>query len=606
MSTKNVDQMPPGIPFIIANEFAERFCFYGINAILAVYMTQHLHFGQAQATVWQSLFKFGAYFFPLIGAIISDVFWGKYRTIMTLALVYCAGCVVLASGGGPTTLAVGLGLIALGTGGIKPCVSTNVGDQFTSKNQHLIERAFSYFYLSINAGSAISIYFCPIWLNAYGPRVAFGVPAAMMLLATIAFGLGRRKFVVVPPAMTHGANRGIVLFLLGLVPVLGISAWIFNVVGPDYRTLAALITLLALLVLVVYVSLNTGLKRALPAQLLDWMQEAFTGPALKQITGLALIYYVFIAMFWCLWDQSNGQTWTLQATSDLMDKHLFGFLAGIPTFDALASYQMLPSQIQVVNGLFILAMVPIFTFVIYPVMGKFFTVTPLRKIGIGLFVISASYLIVASIENRIMHGQSVSLWWQILAYVVLTAAEVLISITALEFSYKQAPLKVKSFIMAVTYLLAVSIGNAFTAQVNGAMVKPLPTIAMTTGAETWAQLQSVAKLQRGQKIDFGGDTGVKFITDNGTPAPLDGTFLISDIDAAHNRVRLMDVIHRRPLVSSGEFKPAQAEVTTYRLVGPMYFLFFAGMGGAVAVLFVFVAGFYRERTYVRDAAAEPA
>jgi POT family proton-dependent oligopeptide transporter len=251
-------------------------------------------------------------------------------------------------------------------------------------------------------------------------------------------------------------------------------------------------------------------------------------------------------------------------------------------------------------------MVPIFSFGIYPLMGKFFTVTPLRKIGIGLFVISASYLIVASIENHIMHGESVSLWWQILAYVVLTAAEVLISITALEFSYKQAPLKVKSFIMAVTYLLAVSIGNAFTAQVNGAMVKPLPTISMTTGAQTWAQLQSVANLQRGQKIDFGGDTGVKFIGDNGAPAPLEGTFLISDIDAAHNRVRLMDAIHRQPVVSSGEFKPALAEVTTYRLVGPMYFLFFAGMGGVVAVLFVFVAGFYRERTYVRDAAAEPA
>jgi POT family proton-dependent oligopeptide transporter len=589
MSTKNVDQMPPGIPFIVANEFAERFCFYGINAILAVYMTQHLHFGQAQATVWQSLFKFGAYFFPLIGAIISDVFWGKYRTIMTLALVYCAGCTVLASGGGPTTLAIGLGLMALGTGGIKPCVSTNVGDQFTSKNQHLIERAF-----------------CPIWLNAYGPRVAFGVPAAMMLLATIVFGLGRRKFVVVPPAMSHGANRGIALFLLGLLPVLGISAWIFNVVGPDYRTLAALITLLALLVLVVYLSLNTGLKRALPAELLTWMQEAFTGPALKQITGLALIYYIFIAMFWCLWDQSNGQTWTLQATSDLMDKHLFGFLGGIPAFSALASYQMLPSQIQVVNGLFILAMVPLFTFGIYPLMGKFFTVTPLRKIGIGLFVISASYLIVASIENHIMHGETVSLWWQILAYVVLTAAEVLISITALEFSYKQAPLKVKSFIMAVTYLLAVSIGNAFTAQVNGAMVKPLPTISMTTGAQTWAQLHSVSNVQLGQKIDFGGDSGIKVIGDNGKPAPLEGTFLISDIDAAHNRVRLMDVIHRQPVVSSGEFKPALAEVTTYKLVGPMYFLFFAGVGGVVAVVFVFVAGFYRERTYVRDAAAEPA
>ena len=178
MSSAPADKMPPGIPYIVANELAERFCYYGINAILAVYMTQHLQFGQAKATEWQSLFKFAAYFFPLIGAILSDVFWGKYRTIMTLAIVYTAGCAIIALDMGPGFLALGLGLMAFGTGGIKPCVSTNVGDQFTSKNQHLIERAFSIFYLSINVGATISIYFCPIWLDAYGPKVAFGVPAA--------------------------------------------------------------------------------------------------------------------------------------------------------------------------------------------------------------------------------------------------------------------------------------------------------------------------------------------------------------------------------------------------------------------------------------------
>ena len=67
------DKMPPGIPYIVANEFAERFCFYGVNAILAVYMTQHLHFGDAKATEWQSLFKFGAYFSPLIGAFVPPM-----------------------------------------------------------------------------------------------------------------------------------------------------------------------------------------------------------------------------------------------------------------------------------------------------------------------------------------------------------------------------------------------------------------------------------------------------------------------------------------------------------------------------------------------------
>ncbi len=597
------DRMPPGIPYIVANEFAERFCYYGINAILAVYMTQSLHFGQAKATEWQSLFKFGAYFFPLIGAILSDVFWGKYRTIMVLAMVYCAGCVVIALDLGPASLAIGLGLMAFGTGGIKPCVSTNVGDQFTSKNQHLIERAFSYFYLSINAGASFSIYFCPVWLDAYGPGVAFGIPAAMMLAATFVFWLGRHRYVTVPPAMTQGANHGLFLFVLALVPVMGISVWVFNAVGPDYRTLAAVTTLLVLMVLTVVVSLQTKLRNALPPELRGWMEEAFTGDARKQLTGLAVIYFIFIAMYWSLWEQSNGQTWTLQATSDYMDKHLFGFLAGVPGLNALSGYEMLPAQIQVVNGLFILILVPVFTFVVYPLLGRLFTLTPLRKIGIGLWIIAASYLIVAWIEGRIMKGITVSLWWQILAFAVLTASEVMVSITAIEFSYRQAPLKVKSFIMAATYLLSSSIGSAFTAQVNSAMVKPLAAQEITAGAETWVRLADVANLQVGQKIDFEGENGIQTTDAKGQPSVLNGTFLIAAVDTAGNRVQLADAIHNQPVASTGTFKADGNTVSTYKLVGPDYFLFFAGAGAISALLFMLVAGFYRERTHVRPADA---
>src|ERR1700721_34484 len=108
MSTKNVDQMPPGIPFIVANEFAERFCFYGINSILTVYMTQFLRLGDADATTWHSLFKSGAYFCPVIGAIVSDVFWGKFRTIMVFSLAYAAGCTILALVPGSLGLLLGL------------------------------------------------------------------------------------------------------------------------------------------------------------------------------------------------------------------------------------------------------------------------------------------------------------------------------------------------------------------------------------------------------------------------------------------------------------------------------------------------------------------
>jgi POT family proton-dependent oligopeptide transporter len=514
------NRMPKGIPFIVANEFAERFCFYGINAILTVYMTQTLRIGDADATTFHSLFKSGAYFFPLLGAIVSDVFWGKFRTIITFSLVYAIGCTILAFVPGTAGLLTGLFLVAFGTGGIKPCVSANVGDQFTDKNQHLIERAFSYFYLAINAGSSISIWFCPVLLKSYGPRLAFGMPAAAMFIATLAFWMGRNKFTVVAPA------------------------------GKA------------------------------------WLKDALSPEGLRTMGSLSIVY-LFIACFWALWDQSNGQTWTLQAESSLMDKNL-GF-----------GLTILPAQIQVVNGFFILGMVPIFSFGVYPLMGKFFQVTPLRKISIGFFLTASSFVIVSWIESQIQSGHSVSAWWQILAYGVLSASEVLVSITGLEFSYKQAPIRMKSFITAL-FLLAVSLGNVLTATVNHAMVKPVQAVSAEVGADTWVKIDDASKFVVGQKIDFSGTTGLN-VTKEGKSEPLLGTFLVADTDVAGSRVKLMDSVDRRPVVTSGRFDASKAEVSTYRLVGPQYFNFFAMLMAAMGVLFIFVAAMYREKTHLRDA-----
>ncbi|MGH7296032.1 MAG: MFS transporter, partial [Polyangiaceae bacterium] len=497
-------------------------CYYGITAILSIYMTQFLRVGDADATTYHSLFKSAAYFSPLIGAVVSDVFWGKFKTILTFSMSYCAGCAIVALVPGTWGLLIGLTLVALGTGGIKPCVSTNVGDQFTSKNQHLIERAFSYFYLAINAGSSISIFFCPVLLDKYGRLPAFGMPAAMMLLATLVFWMGRKKFAVVPPA------------------------------GKA------------------------------------WLQDILSKEGLKTIGGLAIIY-LFLAPWWGLWEQSNGQTWTLQAESSLMDKTLaFGIT-------------IKPAQIQVVNGLFILALVPVFTFGIFPLWAKVTKVTPLRKIAVGLFMMVAAYLVVSSIEAHIQSGQSVSVWWQILAYVILTASEVLVSITALEFSYKQAPLRMKSFIMAL-FLFSISMGDMLNAGVNHFMVEPLHVDGMTVGAETRVTMPDVSRFVVGQKIDFDGANGVTFVKD-GKAVPLKGTFLVETIDAASHEVSLMDVVDRKPVASSGAYLAAKSQVSTYKLVGPQYFNFFAGLMTVVGVLFIGVALLYKEKNHYRD---EPA
>ena len=388
--------MPPGIPYIIGNEAAERFNFYGMRAILVVFMTMYLRdrsgalapMTENDANYWYHIFLASNYFFPAIGAIVADAFLGKYRTIFWLSLVYCAGSVVLALDNTRLGLTVGLTLIALGAGGIKPCVSANVGDQFGSENKHLISRAFGWFYFSVNFGSFFSILLIPWLLQHYGPTPAFGVPAGLMLLATIIFWSGRKKFVHIPPG------------------------------GKTF------------------------------------IRDTFNREGFAAIGRLAILF-AFVAVFWSLWDQS-GSEWVLQATK--MDLHFAGIT-------------WLPSQIQAVNAIMILAFIPLFQYLIYPAINAVFPLTPLRKIGIGLVVTGFSFMVSAWIETQINSGLTPNIGWQLPAYALLSAGEVMVSITALEFAYTQSPKHMKAIIMSL-YLLSVSAGNLFTALVHWFIANP--------------------------------------------------------------------------------------------------------------------------------------
>jgi len=171
--------------------------------------------------------------------------------------------------------------------------------------------------------------------------------------------------------------------------------------------------------------------------------------AIRPVLRYILIPVPFVAMFWALWQQ-NFSSWIVQAKS--MDRHLFGT-------------DWLPEQIQTVNPIFILIMLPLFSYWLYPAVEKVVRLTPLRKIGAGLFVTAASFFLVAMIQTRIDTGQRPGIMWQIWAFVILTAGETLVSPTHLEFSYTQGPVKLKSLVMC-TYLFAVSLGNQFTAAVN--------------------------------------------------------------------------------------------------------------------------------------------
>jgi POT family proton-dependent oligopeptide transporter len=164
---------------------------------------------------------------------------------------------------------------------------------------------------------------------------------------------------------------------------------------------------------------------------------------------LALVY-MFVAVFWALWDQSSGGEWTLQATK--LDLNVFGF-------------RVLPEQVQILNPILILTLVPLFNYLLYPAIDRVFPLTPLRKIGIGLFITALSFVVLWWIQVQVDAGAKPNVLWQLPGYVLLTAGEVMVSITGLEFSYTQAPRKMKSAVMAL-WLFSVSVGNLITSAID--------------------------------------------------------------------------------------------------------------------------------------------
>lgn len=408
--------MPSGIPYIVGNEAAERFSYYGMKAILTVFMTKHLMDasggpdyltaeGAKSAVGW---FGAAVYATPILGALLADTVLGKYRTIIYLSLVYCAGHAVLAMVDFPFAqlqprhiLYVGLGLIALGAGGIKPCVSSHVGDQFNKRNQPLMTRVYGWFYFSINFGSTFSTLLTPILLERYGAAWAFGIPGVLMAVATLVFWLGRRQYAHIPPAG---------------------SSFLKTTFSREGRL--ALLNLAPLLLLA--------------------------------------------APFWCLFEQT-ASAWVIQA--DDMRRDFFGV-------------ELSASQLQATNPILVMLLVPLFSYVVYPALARRIAVTPFRKIGVGMFFAAASFALVAVVESWIQQGATPHAWWQVLAYLLLTIAEVLISITLLEFYYTQAPKAMKSVIMAA-FMFSISLGNVVTAVVNMVIRREDGTVILSGASYYW-------------------------------------------------------------------------------------------------------------------------
>ncbi|XP_012524255.1 peptide transporter family 1 isoform X2 [Monomorium pharaonis] len=366
MNVRQKPKYPKAVFFIISNEFCERFCYYGMRTVLSLYLFNMLEYSQDTSTIIYHVFSCLVYFFPIFGAILSDSWLGKFNTIFYLSIVYALGQVILSlSAAGSAALPsapskefsmVGLFLIALGTGGIKPCVSAFGGDQFILPQQERqLATFFSLFYFSINTGSLISTLLTPVIRETQCWKkdcyfIAFLVPAILMILSIVIFVLGKRLYKIVSPT----GNL-----------IVKVSKCICHAIYNKIK--------------------GKGEKRD---HWLDHANDTYDSKLIEDIKIALRVLKLFVPLpiFWALYDQQGSQ-WTFQATR--MDGQI-------------GSFVLLPDQLQAVNPLLIIIFIPIFETCIYPIFAKIhFIDTPLKKLVVGGFLASVAFVAAGIVELEI-------------------------------------------------------------------------------------------------------------------------------------------------------------------------------------------------------------
>ena len=456
--------IPRQISYIIGNEGCERFSFYGMRNILTVFLVSSLlaylpeaDRAGAAKDVFHT-FVIGVYFFPLLGGWLADRLFGKYHTIFWLSLVYCLGQFCLAFFvTNKTGFYTGLFLIALGSGGIKPCVAAFVGDQFDQTNKHRAKVVFDAFYWIINFGSFFASLLMPIFLRSLGPAIAFGVPGVLMFLSTVILWVGRQRYVMVPPAPPNphsflrvawtalsAARPGL---LLGVVGV-GVALGSFLLV-PSTGFVVAFCT--ALVALIAFG--GAGVWWQLEHARGHHPDEAVEG--VRTVLRVLVLFFL-VTPFWSLFDQ-KASTWVLQA-------------------DAMAKpHWFQSSQMQALNPLLVMLLIPFNNLVLYPALKRFgLEATALRRMTLGIAFSGLAWICVGGMQVVLDGGHGFSIAWQVLPYALLTLGEVLVSATGLEFAYSQAPLSMKGALMSF-WNLSVTVGNLWVLVVNAAVKNPTVT-----------------------------------------------------------------------------------------------------------------------------------
>ncbi|KAG4974859.1 hypothetical protein AAZX31_11G202300 [Glycine max] len=474
-------------PFILGNECCERLAYYGMSTNLVLYFKKRLHQHSAIASKNVSNWSGTCYITPLVGAFLADSYLGRYWTIAVFSIIYAIGMTLLTlsasvpgikptcHGHGDenchaTTLEsavcfLALYLIALGTGGIKPCVSSYGADQFDDTDPAEKEHKssfFNWFYFSINIGALIASSLL-VWIqDNVGWGWGFGIPAVAMAIAVVSFFSGTRLYRNQKPG-------GSALTRICQVVVASIRKYKVEVPADEsllYETAETESAIKGSRKLDHTDELRFFDKATVLARS-DKVKESTNPWRLCTVTQVEELKSILrLLPVWAtgiIFSTVYGQMSTLFVLQgQTMDTRVGNSTFKIP-----------PASLSIFDTLSVIFWVPVYDRIIVPIARKFTGykngLTQLQRMGIGLFISIFSMVAAAILELirlRMVRRHDyyqleeipMTIFWQVPQYFVIGCAEVFYFIGQLEFFYEQAPDAMRSFCSALS-LTTVALGQ---------------------------------------------------------------------------------------------------------------------------------------------------
>ena len=436
---------PKGLFTLFFTEFWERFSYYGMRAILIFFMYYEVKDGglgldHTTANVIMSMYGALIYMSGIIGGWIADRLIGTQKSVFYGGILIMFGHIALSVPGGVTALYASMVLIILGTGLLKPNVSSVVGDMY-AENDPRRDSGFSIFYMGINLGAFISPLIVGAVQEGAGFHAGFAVAAVGMFIGLVVFMITNKKNLglagIAPTNPMNAAEKKAATrnFSIGTIVIVILGVVAYTTGNFNLNNFSLLITALGILI---------------PTVFITFMYRSPKTNADEKSRLLAYVpLFICAVMFWAIQDQSS----TVLAT--FVDTRTNLTLGG---FDIPASW------FQSLNPLFIIACAPLFA-LLWTKWGERGPSTP-KKFAISLFFAGASFFVMIFAITLTADGTLVNPLWVVLSFFLVVIGELLLSPVGLSATTKLAPAAFAGQTMALWFL-----ASAAASAINAQLVK---------------------------------------------------------------------------------------------------------------------------------------